>query len=56
MKYVNPGHASQSFLLVKLLGGVCPDGSGSAVSKPPSNITQDEIAVIKAWIDQGAQI
>lgn len=52
-KVVEPGRGATS-LLVKKLRGVDIDGRRMPLGKPP--LADDVIAVIRAWIDQGARI
>lgn len=54
MNYVKAGDPNSSFLLIKLIGGNCADGT--QVNRPPSSITSEEIEKIKKWISDGALI
>lgn len=48
---INPGNSAQSKLIVRLVG------SNAGLQMPPSGALEDsEIAVLRAWIDQGAEM
>ena len=48
---INPGNSAQSKLIIRLVG------SNAGLQMPPSGALEDnEIAVLRAWIDQGAEM
>ena len=50
---VDAGHPENSFLLVKLEGPPLGQGSLMPLGKPM--LTPDQIDLVRAWIEQGAQ-
>jgi hypothetical protein len=50
---VSPGDPDASFLLIKLTGPTIPQGSMMPMGQPP--LSAELIALVRTWIDQGAQ-